>query len=392
MSRIRVVFSIGELHGGGSERQIVNALIHLDRRRFEPHLYLVYRSGPLLPLVPDDVPITSFEERDDRSPSLIPGSMHRRRVRDMQRFLQELQPDVSYDRTFLMTLIAADAAQRVGIPNVSTVVTDPQRGFAPVAGRWQSIKRRRLGQLYHRSNAVLAVSAGAARSAEAFYGLRPNSVVTQYNGVDVNRVRIAASSDVDSPWWNAPPKQDSRLVRIVSAGRLNHDKGFHLLIDAVDRLQSQYPAVEFRLAVLGEGPSRRQLQDQIDRLQLTEHVSLTGFRENAPAWYRSADLFVLASLVEGLPNVLLEAMVCGTPVVSTRCQHGPEEILANGKFGILCGMSADSLSAAIGEFVQNPSTAGQQASAADQHVESMFSQTAAIHRLEAILDSAVRRK
>ena len=116
MSRIRVVFSIGALHGGGSERQIVSALTHLDRDRFEPFLYLVYRSGPLLSLVPDDVPIAAFEERDIRPPTAIPGRMHRRRVADMRRYLQELQADLSYDRTFLMTLVSADASQQLGIP------------------------------------------------------------------------------------------------------------------------------------------------------------------------------------------------------------------------------------------------------------------------------------
>ncbi|MFN8708612.1 MAG: hypothetical protein ACK50J_18190, partial [Planctomyces sp.] len=62
-ARIRVVCSIGAMHGGGSERQMVSILRHLDRTRFEPFLYLVYRSGPLLNLIPDDVPVVSFEER-----------------------------------------------------------------------------------------------------------------------------------------------------------------------------------------------------------------------------------------------------------------------------------------------------------------------------------------
>ncbi len=136
MPRLRVVFSIGAMHGGGSERQLVSLLRNLDRERFEPFLYLVYRSGPLLDLIPKDVPITSFEERVTASRLYLPGLMHSRRVRDFARFLQEVRADVSYDRTFLMTLISAAGAQRVGVPNVSTIVTDPETGFAPVAGRF----------------------------------------------------------------------------------------------------------------------------------------------------------------------------------------------------------------------------------------------------------------
>ena len=100
MPRTRVVFSIGALHGGGSERQIVNTLVHLDRERFEPFLYVVYRAGPLLPLLPSDVSLAVFEERDPRSPTRIPGGMHRRRVADMMRYLSEVNADLSYDRTF----------------------------------------------------------------------------------------------------------------------------------------------------------------------------------------------------------------------------------------------------------------------------------------------------
>lgn len=85
MSRIRVVFSVGAMHGGGSERQIVSILNNLDREKFEPHLYLIYRTGPLLDEIPDDVPITSFEERfgPPRGPGFL---MNRRRIRDMASF------------------------------------------------------------------------------------------------------------------------------------------------------------------------------------------------------------------------------------------------------------------------------------------------------------------
>ena len=97
MRRIRVVFSIGAMHGGGSERQMLLLLRHLDRQRFEPFLYLVYKSGPLLEQVPVDVSVTSFDTRVTPSRLYLPGLMHSRRVRDFARFLQEVKADVSYD-------------------------------------------------------------------------------------------------------------------------------------------------------------------------------------------------------------------------------------------------------------------------------------------------------
>lgn len=393
MSRIRVVFSIGALHGGGSERQIVSALTHLNRDRFEPHLYVVYRSGPLLSLVPDDVKIAAFEERDRRPPTRIPGGMHRRRVDDMRRYLREVKADLSYDRTFLMTLVSAEAAQQVGISNISTIVTDPATGFEPVAGRFQWFKKRSLRRLYGRSTNVLAVSTGAARSAEHFYRLAPNSVESQYNGVDIAAIRSAAKNSVDSPWWNAKSVEGKTLVRLVSAGRLNYEKGFHLLIDAVAELQSTNSAVQFRLALLGEGDHRSQLQNQIDAAGLTEQVRMPGFQDNTAAWYGSADAFVLASLVEGMPNVLLEAMACGTPVLSSRCPHGPHEILEDGRYGILCDTnSVAALVDGVQSIVHHPAIANERAAEAKTQVESVFSQQVAISKLEEIFTAAVQRK
>ena len=392
MPRIRVVFSIGALHGGGSEQQVIGALRHIDRDQFEPYLYMVYRSGPLLSRIPGDVRVSAFEERDSRAPTTFPGGMHRRRVEDMTRYLQEIRADVCYDRTFLMTLIAATASQRLGIPNISTIVTDPSTGFAPVAGRFQWLKKRALRELYNKSAMVLAVSNGAARSAENFYGLKPHAVVTHYNGVDVAAISSAAVKPIDSQWWNAGSKKHS-VMRIVSAGRLNHQKGFHLLIDAIAKLESESPNTEYRLALLGEGLHRPKLQDQIDTAGLTKQVCLAGFQDNAAAWYRSSDVFVLPSLVEGMPNVLLEAMACGTPVVSSRCPHGPEEILEGGRFGLLCETgSVTALIDAIRDITHDPLSAKARALAAKTRVESGFAQCAAIRSLEDLLSMVVQGK
>lgn len=384
MSRIKVVFSIGAMHGGGSERQLVSLLRHLDRERFEPILYLVYRSGPLLQELPDDVPVFAFEERFQNRTINLPGLMHRNRVRDMSKFLREVQADVSYDRTFLMTLIAADAAQRINIPNVSTVVTDPTLGFKPVAGRFQSAKRRILKRLYSSSGRVLANSEGAARSAESFYGLQPDSVFVHYNGVDLKVVKEKSQLPIEDDWWNEA--QGASSLRLVTAGRLNREKGFHLLIAAVAQMLHRDPEMDIKLAILGEGDSRDDLQSKIGQLQLDDSIRLMGFRDNAPAWYKSADIFVLPSFLEGMPNVLLEAMAVGTGVISTDCPSGPREILLDGEFGELVEVgSVDSLVAGINRIRASHSTAAQAAS----RVQSEFSIQSATRNLENILSEVV---
>lgn len=394
MSRIRVVFSIGAMHGGGSERQLVLALRHLDRQKFEPFLYLVYRSGPLLSLVPTDVPITSFEERVTSSRIYLPGLMHSRRVKDFAAFLKEIKADVSYDRTFLMTLISAASAQRAGVPNVSTIVTDPEIGFAPVAGRFQWFKRRILHRLYNNSSRVLAVSDGARESAKRFYGIRDEKIQTQRNGVDVELILEQSAKPILNDWWTRPAQQGtSRLIRIVSAGRLNHEKGFHLLISAVDELRRRCPDLELRVALLGEGPHREKLEQQVRDMKLSDIVKLPGFQENAAAWYRTADLFVLPSLMEGMPNVLLEAMACGTPVISSNCHSGPAEILENGRLGELVAVNdVHSLLNGLMKCLQHPDEIRTRANEARRCVDAEWSIQAATRRLETILLQAAQTK
>ncbi len=392
MRRIRVVFSIGAMHGGGSERQMVLLLRHLDRDLFEPHLYLVYKSGPLLDQVPDDVPVVSFDTRVTASRIYLPGLMHSRRVRDYARFLQEVKADVSYDRTFLMTLISAAGAQKVGVPNVSTIVTNPETGFAPVAGRFQGFKRRILHRLYNKSSQVLAVSDGAREAAVRFYGIQPDRIATLLNGVDVEWIQQQAGLPIHDSWWTGEKSKTaaSRIFRVVTAGRLNHQKGFHLLIAAMAQVRQQLTDVEFRVAILGDGPDREALQKQIEVSNLQDTVRLTGFQTNAIAWYRSADVFVLPSLIEGMPNVLLEAMACGTAVISTDCQSGPAEILSNGQYGTL--IPTDSVSALRNSLMTAviSSEKSRIAALAQTHIAKYWSAKAAAKRLGEVLERCAK--
>lgn len=389
MKRTRVVFSIGALHGGGSERQIVSILKQIDRARFEPILYLVYRQGPLLDELPDDVPIHSFEERFGlpRGPGIL---MHGKRVADMSSFLREVEADVCYDRTFLMTLIAADAAQRVGVPNLSTIVTEVPEGFEAIAGRFQWAKRRILRRLYSRSAFALANAEGSARSAEAFYGLQPDSVRVLPNGLHLPSIRARSEEQVLDHWWSA----DQGGTRIVTAGRLDTNKGFHLLIDALAAVHSERPELDFRAAILGDGPQKSRLEQQIEGRGLQDWIHLTGFQDNAPSWFRSADLFVFPSLLEGMPNVIMEAMACQVPVLAADCDSGPREILQHGQFGTLCDVnSVESLKEHLTRFLTQSESSSDDAAArtaaAARHVEENYSIAASVSKLEELFDETV---
>lgn len=132
---------------------------------------------------------------------------------------------------------------------------------------------------------------------------------------------------------------------MLAVGSFKTQKNFPLLIRAFAQLPQSLKA---KLIILGEGVLRPELEMLIQELGLQERVALPGFALDPSCWYRSADLFVLSSNWEGFGNVIVEALECGMPVVSTDCPSGPAEILANGRYGQLVPVGdATALAAAI---------------------------------------------
>jgi glycosyltransferase involved in cell wall biosynthesis len=139
---------------------------------------------------------------------------------------------------------------------------------------------------------------------------------------------------------------------VVAAGTLTPRKGFADLIRAMGDLSRRRRA---RLVILGEGPLRTELQTLIVELGLSDVVRLEGNVENPLKFFANADVFVLSSYVEGLPNVLVEAMTCGCTPVSTNCPTGPREVLQDGKVGYLVPVSdPPALATGIERALDNP--------------------------------------
>lgn len=338
--RIRVLLMIASMEGGGSEQQTLLLLKHLDRRRFAPELYLLRRTGELLAHIPSDVPVHSFEDaagRQDKGdrrrwpwrgeraagmhwtapgwlklnwPKLNwPGKIHRAQVRDLQRLLRDRQIDVIYDRTFLMTLIAGPAAAKLRVPRVSTIVSLPSRVVPLNGGRFLAVKRRRLRTAYAAAAAVVCVSGPAARDAAQYYGLPRRRLQVIPNPVDAAALDAVVAS---SP----PPPRDDRWT-IACVGRLSVEKGQATLLAALDRLRRIYPDFPLpRVWMIGDGPLRGQLEQTSASLGLQSHVQFLGHRERPACWIAAADAVCLPSYFEGFPNVMLEAMALGVPVIA----------------------------------------------------------------------------
>ena len=200
-----------------------------------------------------------------------------------------------------------------------------------------------------------------------------HKIITIYNPVVWHDHASKAAAPVDHPWFC-----DKDMPVVLSVGRLMPVKDHATLLRAFGQVMHSRPA---RLVILGEGPERRNLTELAERLGISQHFDLPGFRVNPFAYMSKSNVFVLSSRYEGLPTVVIEAMASGTPVVSTDCRSGSREILEDGKWGHLVPVGDwRSMAEAIIETLDNPVPSDQLISRA-----SAFSADASIDRYLEVL-------
>jgi glycosyltransferase involved in cell wall biosynthesis len=211
------------------------------------------------------------------------------------------------------------------------VVVSVHNTISASTGKGDSRRSRDIPRLMKRlfplADEIVAPSDGVAHDVAAIARVRRDRISMIYNPVVGPSLLAQAAAEAGHPWLT-----DGDIPTIVAAGKLKRQKDFPTLLRAFARIQKAVPS---RLIILGEGPERASLLDLAEELGFAGNVSLPGQVRNPYVYYRRAAVFVLSSEWEGLPTVLIEAMACGCPVVSTACPNGPREILDDGRFGPL---------------------------------------------------------
>lgn len=137
---------------------------------------------------------------------------------------------------------------------------------------------------------------------------------------------------------------------ILGVGRLTKQKRFDVLIKAFHQLNTK----DYKLVILGEGNQRKELEKLINDLELTDSVIMPGFVSNPYPWYKRATLFVLSSDSEGFGNVIVEALACGIPVISTDCGPVSEILIGRLKAGLIPKGDDKLMAQKINEYLSNP--------------------------------------
>lgn len=297
---IRVLFVLPNLQVGGAERVIVTVMNGLDRSRFDPSFLTLSDEGPLRERIDHEIPFHSLHGR--RVSRALPGIF---------KILRKIKPDVVVSTmahmNFAMLLL------RPFFPRTAFIVREaalPSMIFQSRPAFIAAIKcAYRL--LYPHAAAVIDPSQ-AIKNEFSGMGLHLDNHFMIFNPVDTERLRS----------FELTPNQDGK-VHFVAAGTFYWPKGFDRLISALPELKMSQ---DWHLTILGDGRDRAILEALIRDHNLGDKVSLPGFSKQPWPIYAAADCFLLPSRSEGMPNVALEALACGTPVIGMREAGGITDI------------------------------------------------------------------
>ena len=314
----RVALFVPSLSGGGGERNMLEIARQLIQHGFAVDFLVTRSGGAFWESVPENVRLINL--RSWKTPTCLPK---------LVQYIRRERPAVLISTLQLGNLTALLAKKfftqnlRLIVRQANTYTAEYQKsGFA------LRTATRIMKWLLPAADAIVTVSFGVAedlkRAAPRVGGLVrtiPNPVVTP-------DLLEKAKLPVKHPWFGNP-----RMPVILTAGRLSiAQKDQPTLLKAFAEVLKSRPAW---LVVLGEGPDRAKLEVLARELGIHERVDFAGFQSNPYAYMAQAQVFVLPSVHEGLPGVLIQAMACGTSVVGTDCPSGPSEILEGGKWGRL---------------------------------------------------------
>jgi glycosyltransferase involved in cell wall biosynthesis len=365
---VKVLFAIPALDKGGPDRVFFELLRRIDRAKFSPALVTSEPAGHYLARLPGDVECHHLGHET--------GVATRYPVLPLVRLVRRLRPEI-----VLATLrmgFTAGLAQPL-FPRATRLIVRPANHIssnhaeliraAPLKHRASyAINRFTLGRADHLICQGEDIAGDLSRM-----GLAP-PMTTIGNPIDVDEVgRLAA----------APATLPGRPA-LLAVGRLSAQKGFDLLLPAFARLRGRAP--EAHLTIAGTGPDEAALNRQAAELGIAGHVTFAGFVQNPYPLMRVADLYVLSSRYEGFPNVALEAMACGTPVVATRCP-GVADLVLPGINGWLAPVEdVAGLARALAEAVGTPLAAD----AVRASVRTRFDSGLIARRYEAVFERVAR--
>ncbi len=358
---------------GGAARTFLNIINNLDRDKFDPLLVTLDYEADYESYLNEDIRFIKLNTKRLRS-AIFP----------LAKLIRREKADIVFSTIPNYNTIAI-LGRLFSFTNAKNVV----REAAYLGGDFKTnLKLKVYGLLYTLSSRVIALSEGVKGNIVKRYNVKESKINVIYNPIDIKGIKTAAENKV-------LPGRDyhmfsSEKKTIVTAGRLVDDKDHATLIDAFAKVQEK---VDCRLIIMGEGELEQKLKQKATNLAIADSVHFIGFQKNPYSFFKKADVFVLSSKREGFGHVLGEALAVGTPIVSTDCKPGAQEVLNNGEYGAMCTVgNAEEMADRIVEVLTLDPPLRERMVEKGHHRAEQFAAEKIVKLYEAVFEDVLQRK
>lgn len=310
---MKLAIFIYSLSGGGAERQTSYILSYCRANNIETHLLLM--NTTIKYQIPEDIKVHYLEKSEVTESGIIKAMKIPFLAYKYSRLLKKLKITHSISllvRPNFINLIASRFTP-YNFKVITNELAYPSLQYS-YKGFQSHFNKILIKALYKKSDLIITNSFGNAHDLTDNFKVPSSKIKTVYNPIDLKKIQhIKTNTSLF----------DRSHFNIITVGRLERGKNHEMLIRAIHK--SKNPIV--RLYIFGVGDLKKELELLINKLAVSKEVKLMGFDPNPYQYLKAADLFIFGSNHEGFPNVLLEAMACGLPILSTNCQSGPSEIM-----------------------------------------------------------------
>lgn len=340
----RILITLGGLGGGGAERNLINFLNHFNRNLFHIEILCYYKTGVYVSAIPKDVKVhylakgEDFISKNPLKPILFKlGKKKVKFLRSNPSFLYN-----SYFQNFDLEI----AFLHDIIPFVAKSSIQNKIGFLRNDIELEDLKPKKKRQIIQGSKHFQKLIAVSKEAKNGFVNMGgdSNKVDVIYNPIDVENIRKKGNEPFEF--------ENNQALNILAVGRLFPQKRYDRLIEAVHILKEENTVPPFQLHILGEGPLKATMQEQIKSLHLNDTVHLLGYNNNPYKVMNKADIITLSSDFEGLPGVICEALSLAKPIVATNAA-GVGELLQGGELGIMVEKSSEKLAGGLKTMLQS---------------------------------------
>ena len=330
-----ILFLINNLGSGGAEKVLVNLVNHMNKEKYNITVRTLVDKGENRKFLSNDITYESIYKKGFKGINYLHLLPQKYIYNKIARGKYDVI--VVYLHGVLTKIIAnAPSSQKT----IAYLHANMQN--SPFIKSFKS--RSKLQSCFKTYDAIVSVSKSVENSFKEVSGIQERLHVI-YNTFDIEDIRIKADENIEENFYS------NKSIKLCTVGTLNKVKGFDRLIQILDRIKMD--GNDFILNIIGEGPGRTLLEQLIEKYNLQKNIFLLGFKSNPYKYISKSDLFVSASHTEGFSSVVVESVILGVPVITTKTSGMTEILGENDEFGLVVENNEEALYMGLKRLIQN---------------------------------------